>query len=95
MKARHRQGSGLLVSHLSNKGRDYLVIVSHDPLNSQTVSLKFRNHWTVRTVNPIAEVKKFTKSDDGTRTVYSRRPSGRRIHRFRVVVKTPQYESII
>ncbi len=64
-------GSGLLVSHLSNKGRDYLVIVSHDPLNSQTVSLKFRNHWTVRTVNPIAEVKKFTKSDDGTRTVYS------------------------
>ena len=64
-------GSGLLVSHLSNKGRDYLVIVSHDPLNSQTVSLKFRNHWTFRTVNPIAEVKKLTKSDDGTRTVYS------------------------
>lgn len=36
------QDAGVLVSHLKNDGKDYYVIVSHDPVNSQELVIKTR-----------------------------------------------------
>ncbi len=38
---------GVLVSHLNTHGADYLVIVSHDLVNSQVLGLEFCPYWQV------------------------------------------------
>lgn len=38
---------GVLVSHLCNKGTDYLMVVSHPTTATQTISLEFNPYWTV------------------------------------------------
>lgn len=42
--------SGVLVSHLKNDTRDYIVIVNHDVVNKQKVNITFRNGVTVTEV---------------------------------------------
>ena len=37
----------MLVSHLNTHGADYLVIVSHDLVNSQVLGLEFCPYWQV------------------------------------------------
>ena len=35
------RGEGVLVSHIRNKGYNYIVIVNHDPMNAQQIKLEF------------------------------------------------------
>lgn len=37
------EDKGVLVSHLTNNGKDYLVIVNHDVQNKQSIRIKFKN----------------------------------------------------
>ena len=53
---------GVLVSHLQNDGRNYLVIVNHDVENKQKVRMKFRNQLPV---------KRLIASDDGVLSTQS------------------------
>lgn len=37
-------GKGVLVSMPNNRGTDYIVIVNHDPVNSQQVDIRFNKY---------------------------------------------------
>lgn len=61
-------GKGALVSMLNNGGKDYLVIVNHDPFNSQKVVISFNDYWSVNelaivggTVKTLGVIKNFSR----------------------------------
>lgn len=41
-------GKGALVSMLNNKGRNYLMIVNHDPESKQQINIRFNEYWKIR-----------------------------------------------
>lgn len=56
---------GVLVSHIKNNNRNYIVIVNHDPLHTQKISMTFQEEIQSR----IYELPEFIKPDfkpDGT-----------------------------
>ncbi len=57
---------GVLVSHLHNKGKDYIMIVNHDPLHPQTIQIEFQNPRKITEMLPTGKRKPVTSK---TRTL--------------------------
>lgn len=52
------EGQGVLVSHLRNNGKQYLMIVNRDIMNAQKVNLEFDNVKKVKQIMPDSSEKK-------------------------------------
>lgn len=86
-RAQYLQRKGVMVSHLINKGRDFIFVASHDPFEENRITIEFAKHFQIIGLTPTNPYDSYLDHEAailyGNVLTYTLSPGGYSIFEFR------------